>query len=65
MIFGLEEVADNFFVDASIMSDGTLRSLAVLTALETVEPNSRVIIEEFDNGLHPSRIAPGLHLPRP
>lgn len=43
-------------LDARVMSDGTLRSLAVLTALETVEPRSRIIIEEFDNGLHPSRV---------
>ena len=57
VIFGLQESKSEFFVDASIMSDGTLRSLAVLTALETVSPNSRVIIEEFDNGLHPSRVA--------
>jgi ABC-type branched-subunit amino acid transport system ATPase component len=56
VIFGLEESTDNFFVDASLLSDGTLRCLAVLTALETVDRNSRVIIEEFDNGLHPSRI---------
>ncbi|TGN99723.1 hypothetical protein PN36_34815 [Candidatus Thiomargarita nelsonii] len=41
---------------ANLLSDGTLRSLAVLTALETVEPHSLVVIEEFDNGLHPSRI---------
>ena len=35
--------------------DGTLRMLAVLTALETVPKHSRIVIEEFDNGLHPSR----------
>jgi len=28
----------------------------VLTALETVKAGSRIIIEEFDNGLHPSRV---------
>lgn len=43
-------------LDARVMSDGTLRSLAVLTALETVEARSRIIIEEFDNGVHPSRV---------
>ena len=42
-------------VDARILSDGTLRMLAIITALETVPPNSRIIIEEFDKGLHPSR----------
>ena len=42
-------------VDARLLSDGTLRMLAVVTALETVPARSRIIIEEFDNGLHPSR----------
>ena len=42
-------------IDARLLSDGTLRMLAVVTALETIPPGSRIIIEEFDNGLHPSR----------
>ena len=42
-------------IDARLLSDGTLRMLAVLSALETVPDRSRVIIEEFDNGIHPSR----------
>jgi len=42
-------------VDTRILSDGTLRMLAIVTALETVPPHSRIVIEEFDNGLHPSR----------
>ena len=42
-------------VDARILSDGTLRMLAIVTALETVPVSSRIVIEEFDNGLHPSR----------
>lgn len=42
-------------IDARILSDGTLRMLAVITALETVPKRSRIVIEEFDNGLHPSR----------
>ena len=42
-------------IDARLLSDGTLRMLAVLTALETVPPGSRIVIEEFDTGLHPSR----------
>ena len=42
-------------VDARLLSDGTLRMLAIVTALETVPESSRVVIEEFDNGLHPSR----------
>ncbi|HEX8822755.1 MAG TPA: ATP-binding protein [Archangium sp.] len=56
VIFGIRETKDGPLVDARLLSDGTLRCLAVLTALETVEEDSRVVIEEFDNGLHPSRV---------
>jgi predicted ATPase len=37
------------------MSDGTLRFLAILTALLTRPSGSLLVIEEIDNGLHPSR----------
>ena len=37
------------------MSDGTLRYLAIVTALLTRELGSLLVIEEVDNGLHPSR----------
>ena len=55
VIFGLREKT-GYTVDARSLSDGTLRTLAILTALETVQKRSRVIVEEFDNGLHPSRV---------
>ena len=42
-------------VDARGMSDGTLRFLAILTALLTRPSDSLLVIEEVDNGLHPSR----------
>jgi predicted ATPase len=42
-------------VDARAMSDGTLRFLALLTALLTLPEQSQLLIEEVDNGLHPSR----------
>ena len=42
-------------VDARGMSDGTLRFLAILTALLTRPEGSLLVIEEIDNGLHPSR----------
>ncbi|HEY9852191.1 MAG TPA: AAA family ATPase [Leptolyngbyaceae cyanobacterium] len=42
-------------IDARSMSDGTLRFLAILTALLTRPEKSQMIIEEVDNGLHPSR----------
>lgn len=42
-------------VDLRGMSDGTLRFLAIITALLTQEKHSLLVIEEVDNGLHPSR----------
>ncbi|MFM6509632.1 MAG: AAA family ATPase [Dolichospermum sp.] len=44
-------------IDARSMSDGTLRFLAILTALLTRPEGSQIVIEEIDNGLHPSRAA--------
>ena len=55
VIFGLCEKT-GYTVDARSLSGGTLRTLAILTALETVQEYSHVIVEEFDNGLHPSRV---------
>lgn len=45
----------NRLIDVRLLSDGTLRTLAVLTALETVPRNARIVIENFDASLHPSR----------
>lgn len=42
-------------IDARGMSDGTLRFLAILTALLTRPAGSLLVVEEVDNGLHPSR----------
>jgi predicted ATPase len=42
-------------IDARSMSDGTLRFIAILTALLTRPEGSQIVIEEIDNGLHPSR----------
>lgn len=44
-----------FRCDASLLSDGTLRVLAIFGAILTVPECSTVIIEEIDNGVHPSR----------
>lgn len=41
--------------DASLLSDGTLRVLAIAVALLSVPENTTVVIEELDNGIHPSR----------
>ena len=54
VIFGLRDKT-GYSADARSLSDGTLRTLAILTAMETVQKKSRVVVEEFDNGLHPSR----------
>ena len=43
-------------VDARGMSDGPLRFLAILTSLLTRPANSLLVVEEVDNGLHPSRV---------
>lgn len=42
-------------VPAALLSDGTLRVLAIAAALLTAEPGSLVVIEEIDNGVHASR----------
>ena len=41
--------------DASLLSDGTLRVLAVAAALLSAPEYSTVIMEEIDSGIHPSR----------
>jgi predicted ATPase len=41
--------------EAAVLSDGTLRVLAVAAALLSVSEGSMVVIEEIDNGVHPSR----------
>ena len=40
---------------ADLLSDGTLRVLSIAAALLSAEPGSTVVIEEVDNGVHPSR----------
>lgn len=49
--FGNQEKAR----DADVLSDGTLRVLAIAAALFSVDEGSLVVIEEIDNGVHPSR----------
>lgn len=41
--------------DASLLSDGTLRVLAIAAAMLSAPEDSLVVIEEIDNGVHPSR----------
>lgn len=58
VIFALREKNMNTteLVDARQLSDGTLRCIAVLTAVLIGEPGSMVMIEELDNGIHPARV---------
>lgn len=42
-------------VDASLLSDGTLRVLSIAAAMLSAPKDSLVVIEEIDNGVHPSR----------
>ena len=41
--------------DATLLSDGTLRVLSIAAAVLTAPAGSLVVIEEIDNGVHPSR----------
>lgn len=41
--------------EAALLSDGTLRVLAIAAALLSVPEGSLVVIDEMDNGVHPSR----------
>ena len=41
--------------DATLLSDGTLRVLAIAAAMLSAPEGSLVVIEEIDNGVHPSR----------
>lgn len=41
--------------DATLLSDGTLRVLAIAAGLLSVPPGTLLVIEEIDNGVHPSR----------
>jgi len=43
-------------VSARSMSDGTLRYLALATALLSAEPEQVFFIEEIENGIHPTRL---------
>ena len=41
--------------DATLLSDGTLRVLSIAAAILSAPEDSLVVIEEIDNGVHPSR----------
>ncbi|WP_425058635.1 hypothetical protein SCACP_32920 [Sporomusa carbonis] len=43
------------FIEAKRLSDGIIRCIAVIASIISEKPGSIVIIEEVDNGIHPSR----------
>jgi predicted ATPase len=43
------------FCEAALLSDGTLRVLAIAAAMFSATEGSLIVIEEIDNGVHPSR----------
>jgi hypothetical protein len=47
---------DGSRISARSISDGTLRFLGTLLALETATPGEVILIEEIEEGLHPTRI---------
>lgn len=49
------EAGEPIPVDARGLSDGTLRFLGILTAMLTRPEGTLLVVEEVDNGLHPSR----------
>lgn len=57
VIFQLEEKTGSETItrDAPLLSDGTMRVLAIGATLLSAKENSLVVIEEIDNGVHPSR----------
>lgn len=56
MLYCQEDTASGpMDMDARALSDGTLRFIAIMTAVLTIQSDSLLIIEEVDNGFHPSR----------
>jgi predicted ATPase len=43
------------YCEAALLSDGTLRVLAIAAAMLSATAGSLVVIEEIDNGVHPNR----------
>lgn len=43
------------YCEAALLSDGTLRVLAIAAAMLSATAGSLIVIEEIDNGVHPSR----------
>lgn len=57
VMLALKELSGGGRMDARQLSDGTLRCLAILAAVYSEPEGSMIVVEELDNGIHPSRIA--------
>lgn len=57
VILFLKEKSGNHIekIDATRLSDGTLRCLAIVAAVLSKEKGGMIVIEEVDNGIHPGR----------
>lgn len=57
VILFLEEKSGKYIekIDATRLSDGTLRCLAIVVAVLSEKKGGMVVIEEVDNGIHPGR----------
>lgn len=57
VILFLEEKSGNHVekMDATRLSDGTLRCLAIVAAVLSKKKGGMIVIEEVDNGIHPGR----------
>lgn len=49
-------------IDATRLSDGTLRCLAIVAAVLREKKGGMIVIEEIDNGIHPGRAKILIHL---
>lgn len=49
-------------IDATRLSDGTLRCLAIVAAVLREKKGGMIVIEEIDNGIHPGRAKTLIHL---
>jgi predicted ATPase len=56
VMFGFKIPHSDKPITARVLSDGTLRALGILTALETSPKGTHLVLEELDNGVHPSRV---------
>lgn len=59
VIFALKEryMTVSEVVDAKKLSDGTLRCIAIVAAMLSIPEGGILVVEEIDNGIHPSRVS--------